>query len=164
MDAPALARLVNLAYRGESSRAGWTTEADLLDGVRTSEDEMRALCEAGEIVCADVAGALVGCYRYESDPLGSDDAYLGMVTVEPTLQRCGLGKQLIADAEERARVEDRPGLVMWVIDVRDELLAFYARRGYFDTGAREPFPYDDPGAGIPKRKDLRFAILRKELA
>ena len=37
-DIPALDKLVNSAYRGDSSKKGWTTEADLLDGSRTDED------------------------------------------------------------------------------------------------------------------------------
>ena len=53
---------------------------------------------------------------------------------------------------------------MTVIEQRSELLAWYARRGYRSTGEKEPFPYGNPRFGLPKREDLRFLVLEKELA
>lgn len=166
-DCAALARLVNSAYRGESSKQGWTTEADLLGGQRTSAALLAAELEQPgleQMLAFDESGRLVGTYRWEPDPDGSTDGYVGMITVEPTLQGAGLGRALIADAERRTREHGCPGLVMWVIAQRDELRAFYARCGYRDTGRRAPFPYGYEQFGIPKRADLEFAILRKPLA
>ncbi|HET6795504.1 MAG TPA: hypothetical protein VFH45_13725, partial [Acidimicrobiales bacterium] len=39
-DVDAVVALVESAYRGEASRQGWTTEADLLAGRRTGADEV----------------------------------------------------------------------------------------------------------------------------
>jgi hypothetical protein len=52
---------------------------------------------------------------------------------------------------------------MTVINVRDGLLAWYARRGYAPTGATEPFPYGDDRFGTPRRDDLHFIVLRRSL-
>ena len=52
-------------------------------------------------------------------------------------------------------------LRMTVIDVRDELIAWYERRGYRRTGIRKPFPYGDTRFGVPRRDDLRFEVLEK---
>ena len=57
-----------------------------------------------------------------------------------------------------------PTMRMTVIDIRDELIAFYERRGYRRTGIKKPFPYGDARFGLPKRDDLRFEVLEKPLA
>ena len=76
----------------------------------------------------------------------------------------GVGKAMLAEAERIAREEwQLPTMRMTVIDIRDELIAFYGRRGYTRTGIKKPFPYGDERYGIPKRKDLRFEILEKPL-
>ena len=136
-DIPALVALVTSAYRGDVSRQGWTTEADLLDGQRIDPD-----------VLAEEDGA----------------GYFGMFSVRPDLQGGGVGKAMLAEAERIAREEwQLPTMRMTVIDIRDELIAFYGRRGYARTGIKKPFPYGDERYGIPKRADLRFEILEKPL-
>jgi ribosomal protein S18 acetylase RimI-like enzyme len=88
--------------------------------------------------------------------------YFGMFSVQPGLQGGGVGKLLLAETERIARDEWRlPAMRMTVIDIRDELIAFYERRGYRRTGITKPFPYGDERFGIPKRDDLRFEILEK---
>ncbi|MCZ8130153.1 MAG: GNAT family N-acetyltransferase [Steroidobacteraceae bacterium] len=164
-DAEAVAALVNSAYRGDSSRAGWTTEADLLGGQRTDADAIRDLvAKPGQVLLlAREAGELVGSVHLERKAGGDGPGcYLGMLTVRPTRQAGGLGRALLAAAEAHAR--DALGaryVEMTVIDVRTELIAWYERRGYRRTGEQRPFPYGDARFGLPKRPDLRFVVLEK---
>jgi predicted N-acetyltransferase YhbS len=169
-DVPAVVALVESAYRGTSSRAGWTTEADLLDGQRTDADEVRALLadpRARILLATDAAGALLGCVKLEDDAIANDGvgaAWIGMFAVSPTLQARGLGRALLTEAERQAHTELGHALArMTVIAQRAEILAWYARRGYAPTGATEPFPYGNPRAGLPKRDDLYFTVLEKRL-
>ena len=64
-DVPALVALVNSAYRGESSRAGWTTEADLLDGQRVDAGGIMTAIASGAgiviLVAETPTSRLVGC-------------------------------------------------------------------------------------------------------
>lgn len=164
-DVAPLVSMINSAYRGESSRQGWTTEADILDGQRTDPESLRGDIAhgGGEMVVAEREGSLVGCFLLEPDPDGGADAYVGMLVVRPGEQGTGLGKDLLGEAERRARAGGAPALVMWVIHTRDDLIAYYERRGYRDTGERRPFPYGDERNGIPRRDDLEFVVLRKPL-
>jgi len=163
-DVTALHALVESAYRGEVSRAGWTTEADFLDGQRTDPDELAHLIAGPStaILLAHREGELVGCVLLREEP---GCAYLGMLSVRPALQSSGVGRALLDEAERVAKDElGRPEMRMRVISIRDTLLAWYERRGYVRTGEREPFPYDDPRSGRPRRQDLEFVVLRKRLA
>lgn len=162
-DIDAVVALVESAYRGDASRAGWTTEADLLDGRRTGADDIRACLDRARsvIVLAERGGQLVACAHVAVE---DDAGYFGMFSVVPTLQGAGVGKQVLAEAERLVR--DEFGLRqmrMTVIDVRDELIGFYQRRGYRRTGIHKPFPYGDERFGLPKRDDLRFEVLEKDL-
>ena len=187
-DVSAVVELVESAYRGAGSRAGWTTEADLLDGQRTDEIEIREIiCGAhsrirlAEKSFAAVqildqiqahtpsqeralphAASLVGCVRIEN---AGDAGYIGMVSVLPNLQSAGIGRQLLHEAERVIRDELRlPRARMTVIGQRDTLIAWYQRRGYALTGKQEKFPYGQPRAGTPRRDDLYFEVLEKSLA
>ena len=166
-DLPALAALVNGAYRGESSRQGWTTEADLIGGQRTDAASL-----AGDLAADPSAQLLVLRDAPDGPPLGSvrlepaDDAatwYLGMLTIRPDLQDRKLGRELLAAGEAAARAQGARRIRMMVISVRAELIAWYARRGYAPTGETRPFPYGDPRLGEPKRDDLSFLVLEKRL-
>ena len=164
-DAPALCALVNSGYRGESSKKGWTTEADLLGGQRTDEDKLREMIAAKdsrvELAFAE-DGALLGCVHLKKEAGGS--CYLGMLTVDPQRQAAGLGKEILKRSEELARAWGCGRMRMTVISVRGELIAFYERRGYARTGATEPFPSGDPRFGLPKVEGLMFVELAKALA
>ena len=104
---------------------------------------------------------LLGCAQLERKP---DYAYFGMFSVVPGLQGGGIGKQVLAECERIARDEWRlPAMRMTVIDIRNELIAFYERRGYRRTGILKPFPYGDERFGLPRRDDLRFEVLEKVL-
>ena len=113
------------------------------------------------ILIAERAGELLGCAHIAIE---DGAGYFGMFSVSPTLQGGGVGKALLAEAERVVRDEWRlPAMRMTVIDVRDELIAFYERRGYARTGIKKPFPYGDERFGQPKRDDLRFEVLEKAL-
>ena len=167
-DARALVALVNSAYRGDSSRAGWTTEADLLGGQRTDEDALIEFIGRGEtmgdraMLVHERDGHLIACVQLERRGQG---AYLGMLTIMPTLQSSGLGKALLASAEDFVVDSWKASkIIMTVIEQRSELIAWYERRGYSRTGETAAFPYGDVRFGEPKRPDLRFVVLSKQLA
>lgn len=162
-DVPALVALVESAYRGDSSRTGWTTEADILQGQRTDEQGVREVLDApaGRLLAVERGGALVACCQLEHR---GDAAYFGMFAVRPGLQGGGLGKLIIAEAERTVRESWGVGeMHMTVISVREDLIAWYERRGYRRTGVLTPFPYGDERFGIPQRDDLAFELLVKNL-
>ncbi|MEU1265749.1 GNAT family N-acetyltransferase [Streptomyces cellulosae] len=163
-DVDALVELIESAYRGESSRAGWTTEADILDGQRTDRDGVLEVVKAADsrLLTVEREGRIVACCQLEHR---GDHAYFGMFAVSPALQGAGLGRTVIAEAERQAR--EGWGVTemhMTVISVREDLIAWYERRGYRRTGRTTPFPYGDERFGIPQRDDLEFELLVKELA
>jgi len=160
-DIPALTILINAAYRGETSKKGWTTEAHLLEGKRTNEEEMT------EIILEPSNTILK--YTENSQIIGSvllvekkDQLYLGMLTVSPELQNSGIGKKMLAEAEHHARALGLHSIIMTVISVREELLAWYIRHGYKDTGKREAFPESDIHITISEQP-LEFIYLEKLL-
>ncbi len=163
-DIPALIELVESAYRGDASRAGWTTEADILDGQRIDAESLQKSLDASDsrIIVAEKNDELLACCHLEKQ--GNDAAYFGMFSVRPGQQGSGIGKLLLAEAERQARDDFQcPRMDMTVIDIRDSLIEFYERRGYSRTGIHKPFPYGDERFGIPKRNDLRFEVLSKAL-
>ena len=162
-DLDAIVDLVTSAYRGDASRAGWTTEADFLDGNRIDAEVLRADIERprSRVLLAERDGQLLACAHVSED---DGAGYFGMFSVVPGLQGGGIGKQVLAECERIARDEWRlPAMRMTVIDIRDSLIAFYERRGYRRTGILKPFPYGDERFGLPQRDDLRFEVLEKTL-
>ena len=160
-DAATLSDLVNSAYRGDSSRQGWTTEADLLDGTRTDTSAVEEIIRRpGTMVLKYLEGGkILGCVELNRT---GDKLYLGMLTVQPGLQGKGIGKELLNAAEQEALKQHCHAIFMTVISIRHELIAWYIRHGYQDTGKRRPFKVPDPHWGIPKVK-LEFAVLEKPL-
>ncbi|MBC7887339.1 MAG: GNAT family N-acetyltransferase [Ferruginibacter sp.] len=160
-DIEPLINLVNSAYRGESSKTGWTTEADLLDGLRTNQHSVKALMQkTGSVIfsATDETGLMVGCVHLQQN---EQQLYLGMLTVAPDLQARGIGKQLLEAAEKYGRKINCTFIIMTVIDIRHELIDWYKRKGYQSTGETRPFS-TDPAFGIPKQR-LRFIVLEKKL-
>lgn len=158
-DIPQLNILINGAYRGEAAKKGWTTEADLLDGVRTDETALAALLHkpGATLLCGkDEKNIIVGCVYLEKQ---GDTFYLGMLTVSPVMQGSGIGKLFLKAAEEFAKKEHAASITMTVISVRHELIAWYERHGYHSTGETKPFP-TDPAFGIP-RQPLEFIVMKK---
>jgi ribosomal protein S18 acetylase RimI-like enzyme len=163
-DVDVLISLIESAYRGDSSRAGWTTEADILQGQRTDPEGVLAVIKSPDsrLLTVERDGAVVACCQLEHR---GTHAYFGMFAVSPALQGAGLGKVIIAEAERTARATwGATEMHMTVISVRDDLIAWYERRGYRRAGRMTPFPYGDERFGIPQRDDLQFELLVKELA
>ena len=166
-DIDALVALVESAYRGDSSRVGWTTEADLLGGRRTGADDIVACIERPDSVLliaerASTDGGAPELLACAHVAVEDGAGYFGLFSVRPTLQGGGIGKIVINEAERIAREDWKlPAMRMTVIDVREELIAYYERRGYRRTGIVKPFPYGDARFGDPKRDDLRFEVLEK---
>jgi len=161
-DIAALTRLLNGAYRGESSRLGWTTEADLIAGdTRTNEQGVQQVIEQeGSVMLkyCNEAQEIIGCVNLQQR---DQRLYLGMFSVLPQLQGAGVGKQLLLAAEEHAKLQACNAIYMWVIAARVELISWYQRHGYQDTGERIPFA-EDGISGIHLQK-LAFMVLEKRL-
>lgn len=158
-DIPALTALINSAYRGETSKKGWTTEANLLEGKRTDEQEMTE-------IFLDPKNTILK-YTENDTIIGSvllvekgHQLYLGMLTVSPELQNSGIGKKMLAEAENHAKALGLSSIIMTVISVREELIAWYKRHGYVDTGEREAFPVSEIHVTISE-KPLEFIYLEK---
>lgn len=171
-DALQIAKLINMGYRGEISRKGWTSEADLLDGARTSTDEILGLIRAADsvlLLCLRDE-ALIGCLHIElsnTEPAHTEpaarSAHFGMFVIHPELQGQGLGKLILAQAENLVQKQWAiQRCVMHVITHRHELIAFYRRRGYQPTGQVCQFPLN-PDMWLPKVNGLALAVLEKQL-
>jgi ribosomal protein S18 acetylase RimI-like enzyme len=160
-DVISLNKLINSAYRGESSKKGWTTEANILEGLRTTEEELIETIENSKntILKNTENNQIIGCVLLIEK---EDKLYLGMLTVSPELQNSGIGKKLLLQAETHASTLGLPKIVMTVISVRAELIAWYKRHGYVDTGAREAFPTSDVHISISE-KPLEFVVLEKKI-
>lgn len=155
-DAPALKALLEAAYRGDSARAGWNHEADILDDERIAPGELEGMLAdpAVTILTARDGDALIGCVAVtrKDARLG----YLGMLCVAPTLQSGGLGRRLLDAAEDHARGLGLAAMEMTVIDSRTSLIAWYQRRGYGLTGETRPFP-------VLRNPPITFVVLEKRL-
>lgn len=161
-DIPALTTLLNKAYRGSSSRQGWTTEAHLIAGdVRTDEETLSELFNNPDSVFLKHTGdnnEINGCVNLQTR---GNKLYLGMLSVSPTQQGGGIGKKLLQAADTHARDTGIESIYMTVISVRDELIDWYKRHGYTDTGKREPF-VEDARSG-KHLQELEFMVLEKKL-
>jgi ribosomal protein S18 acetylase RimI-like enzyme len=157
-DYPAIVDLINDGYRG--SRSGWTTEADYFAGVRTEPQRLARELEEGHMLLLKEGDTLLGCVFLR--PRGTD-CYLGMLTVSPSTQARGYGRHLMLAAEEKARELGARTITLRVLSPREELMAWYERRGYARTGEKEPFPYAQAIDERPTRMDMEFVIFRKTL-
>jgi ribosomal protein S18 acetylase RimI-like enzyme len=161
-DIAQIEKLVNSAYRGDSSRKGWTTEADLLDGIRTNKDVLSGMINRGDSIvlkCNNAKNQLLGCVYLQKK---EEKLYLGMLTVAPDIQAQGIGKKLLQASEEYAQTQQCMAITITVISLRQDLIKWYERRGYKATGERKPFPSNDPRFGLPKQH-LEFIVMEKQL-
>jgi ribosomal protein S18 acetylase RimI-like enzyme len=158
-DIASLNTLINSAYRGEFSKKGWTTEAHILEGSRTTEAELLEIIQDkhNTILKYSEHNKIIGCVLLKAK---ENELYLGMLTVSPELQNSGIGKKLLQQAEVFVAELGLPKIVMTVISVREELISWYKRNGYVDTGVREPFPVSE--VFNPTTQDpLEFMVLEK---
>jgi len=179
-DTPALVSLIERAYRGLETAGSWVSEAHLLTGPRTSNEEISTLIgrEDSRFLIADIDGGIAGCCLLQGlnpEPASSpatpcapkvtslNAAYFGMFAIEPNTHGAGLGKLVIAEAERR--VQDLWGanqMVMTVINLRTALIAWYERRDYHVTGATLPFPFSETSGETTR--DFHLVEMRKDLA
>ncbi len=162
-DVAAIAKLLNSSYRGESSKQGWTTEANLIAGnVRTDEGSLQELINIPKCVIVkytDDKPGIIGCVNLQQH---DNKIYLGMLSVSPQLQGAGIGKKLLNAAEEYAKYLQIGAIYMSVISVRTELISWYQRYGYKDTGERKPFIED--GLTGKHLQPLEFMVLEKVIS
>jgi ribosomal protein S18 acetylase RimI-like enzyme len=160
-DIAELNKLINSAYRGESAKQGWTHESDLLTGIRIDEEELSNLITKKDtsIIKYTDNGKIVACMLLEQQ---DGFLYLGMLTVSPYLQANGIGKQLLHEAEKEAASLGISKIRMTVISTRAELIEWYKRRGYKDTGVIKPFPTDSKKFGLPLMP-LQFVVMEKSI-
>jgi GNAT superfamily N-acetyltransferase len=163
-DIPELLPLIEGAYRGEGSRRGWTTEADLLDGQRTDAEALaEIIADPNQMILLGWANCVPTACVLIADR-GEGVGYLGMLSVDPTRQAGGIGKGMVQWAEAQAAVHfGARRMEMQVFWQRAELIAWYERMGYRRTGETRPFPMDNPRMGLPLRDDLWFEVLAKDL-
>ena len=91
-DVNAIKNLVNAAYRGEASKQGWTTEAALISGDTRANAEMvlNATEQTGSVILIyKKDDVIAGCVNLQQH---GNKVYLGMFSVMPQLQGCGIGK------------------------------------------------------------------------
>ena len=160
-DVPELNILVNSAYRGETSKQGWTTEADLLDGLRIDEETLNGYFVDDAITIlknTDENGQINGCVYLE---VRGNKLYVGMFSVSPVLQGKGIGRDLLLAAEDYAKQLNCDTLTMTVISIRHELISWYQRRGYKATGEMLPF-HVDKKFGVA-RQPIELAVLEKNI-
>ena len=158
-DVPELVLLINKAYRGEGSKKAWTSETNLFDGLRTNENILTELFNDSNAIILKYlndSGVIIGCVYLQKQ---ESQIYLGLLSVSPDIQASGVGKQLLTAAEEYAKEQNYYKIVMTVITVRDELVAWYKRRGYHPIGIK-PFPQDK--VNVPNQK-LELFVLEKKI-
>jgi len=156
-DLPALHALIQRCYRGNASRAGWTHEADLVEGDRISHAELAAILDDPRetLLVAVIDGAPAACIQLSAR--GNGCFYFGLLSVDPRRQANGVGRHMIAAAEAQARGQGGRRMEMTVIHLRRELIAYYERRGYRQTGERRPFP-------VQTETPLELLVLAKDLS
>jgi ribosomal protein S18 acetylase RimI-like enzyme len=161
-DIPRINKLINASYRGETGKQGWTTEAHVLGGIRIDEQRLADIIESHDavmLVALDQTGEIQGCVELRK----KDDttAYLGMLTVRHDGQARGWGSKILAEAERFVVREWKSQRIeMNVITVRQELIEWYERRGYSDSGERRPFPVGEK-FGVPLKGPLEFLVMDK---
>jgi len=160
-DVPAVAALVERAYRGPEAATGWTTETELLTGPRTRPADIERLVADPDsrIVLAESHAGVLGCAHVQR---GDGSAYFGMFAVDPQQQAGGVGKALLAACEDAAReLWSARSMTMSVISLRSDLIEWYVRRGYQLTGTHEPFPFHEASGAL--RRDFDLVHLRRDL-
>jgi ribosomal protein S18 acetylase RimI-like enzyme len=165
-DYPAIIDLANLAYRGTGASASWNVETGIIEGQRLTDsllrEDLAKKPKAYLLTWREApSGPLLGCVWLE--PRVEGVWYLGLLAVQPTMQKQHLGRNLLAAAEAFAKERGAHRIRMTVLSVREALIAWYERRGYTLTGETQPYPYGDDRFGTPLRDDLYFVVLEKSI-
>lgn len=142
-DIDRLVEVINAAYRNQFGRS-WTTEKVFVDGVRITKEQLsRDLNQSNFelLVGENEQGSLVGCIGLNFD---SSSVEIGTFAIDPTIQNLGYGREMLNYVETciTQNYSSVRRLIMYVLDVRSELMAYYQRRGYQITGRTEPYPID----------------------
>lgn len=145
-DAPQITAVINAAFR--------IAEEFFIDGNRITKAEVEESLTKGAFLLAEVDGKLNGCVYVE---LRGERSYLGLLSVDPTSQQTGLGSRLMIEAERYCRERGSRSMDILIVNLRDELPAFYQRRGYIESGTT-PFPAD-----VPTRIPCHFINMSKSL-
>lgn len=157
-DAAALAELVNAAYRPGPESTSWTHESHLLSGARTSAAQIQSLLRESHILVGFIDARLVSSVQIERH---GREAYIGLLAVAPADQAAGIGAATLAEAEAyAARLAGVERFALLVVSARTELVAFYRRRGYTDSGERRDYPINS-GVGTPRGAILDLTVLHK---
>jgi len=143
-EAPALVRLINSAY---------VVERFFVEGDRVDEDEVRAHLARGAFLVLPEGGALAGCVYVERR---GDRGYFGLLSVDPPRHGRGLGRTLVAAAEDHLRAAGCRAVDIHVVSLRTELPPFYRRLGYLETGTAA---FEDPKL----KRAAHFIRMSKEL-
>lgn len=162
-DVPELVGLINCSYRPRGDCAGWTHESNLIDGERINSQQLAELLEreSSTVLLGLNKGEIVACVNINEE-VGV--IYLAMLTVTPSCQNFGLGKEMLQLAEEYAENQyDASVLNLFVISQCKELYDFYLRRGYQSTEITSDYPAN-AGVGIPKVEGLKLSLLTKQLS
>ena len=162
-DIPDLVKLLDSAYRGEGSKQGWTSEADLFIGEKRTDEAVVAelMKRPGAVFLKyenDLSG-IEGCVFLHKK---GNKVYLGMFSVSPGSQGRGIGKKILNAADDFAREHNCIAIYMTVITARKELISWYEKNGYSRTGETIPFPVDER-YGVPTQP-LELMILEKSLS
>lgn len=157
-DAEHIVALVNAAYRPAPGSEGWTHEAALITGSRIALGQILRALESSTVLVAVRGSQLVGCVQIQ---VQGQESHIGMLAVLPSVQAAGLGKKLLAEAECYAQSSFGAQLfVLLVVADRRDLINFYMRRGYDETGDFQPYP-TEAGVGTPVDPNARLAVLHK---
>jgi ribosomal protein S18 acetylase RimI-like enzyme len=151
---------LSIRLTGEKvQKKGWTTEAHLLDGeLRTDQETLDHLMYMGSFLKYTEGNKIQGCVYLQNQ---NEKLYLGMLSLSPDIQARGIGKKLLAASEKYAREKNCSSIIMNVISIRHELINWYERHGYKQTGEIKPFPADNK-FGVPLTS-LEFIVLKKNL-
>ena len=145
-DAARITAVINAAFR--------IAEEFFIDGLRINQTEIAQLLVKGAFLLAEADENLNGCVYVE--PRG-ERSYLGLLSVDPTCQRSGLGSFLMLQAEDFCRQRGSRFMDIYIVNLREELPPFYQSRGYVETGTT-PFPED-----IETKRPCHFINMSKLL-
>ena len=145
-DAARITSLINTAFH--------IVEGFFIDGPRISQPEVERLLQKGSFLLAEAGKTLNGCVYVE---LRGTRSYLGLLSVDPNYQKGGLGSLLMSEAEAHCRNRGSHFMDILIVNLREELPAFYKRRGYSETGTSQ-FPED-----IETKMPVHFINMSKPL-